>query len=112
MVISTAGSMKEARSIAKTMVEKRLAACVNVLPGVVSHFMWEGKMNRAKEVMMFMKTSGRQVPKLCREIRRIHSYSVPEILYFRINGGDREYLQWVHQSTLQIQGPKGKKLLT
>ncbi len=109
VVLSTAGSKREANRIAKTLVEKRLAACVNVLSAVESHYIWEGKMNRSREVLMMIKTTARQAQKLTREIKKMHSYEVPEILWLRVAGGERAYLQWLGQSTVQFRGNRAKK---
>ncbi len=112
LLISTAGSKKEAGKIAKIVVEKGLAACVNVLPAIDSHYAWKGKIERSREVLMIMKSTGRQIRKLAREIKELHSYDVPEILWFRVAGGEEKYLGWLAASTSQFHGNKGKKVLT
>lgn len=115
MVISTAGSEKEANRIARTLVEKRLAACVNVVPRIHSYFYWKAKMSREKETLIIIKTRAGQAKRIIKEIRRLHTYALPEIIYLRLDGGEKRYLQWVHQSTAEIEGTKGekgKKLLT
>ncbi len=109
LLISTAGSKKEADKIAKTVVEKGLAACVNVLPAVDSHYIWKGKMERSREVLMIMKSTGRQIRRLARQIKEMHSYEVPEILWFRIAGGEEKYLEWLTERRRNFTGIKEKK---
>jgi periplasmic divalent cation tolerance protein len=112
IVLSTAGSAKEGRKIGRALVEKGLAACVNVISGANSIFRWEGKVCEEKEVVLLIKTNQRNVKEMIPLIRRLHSYSVPEILSVRVGGGDREYLDWVKKMA-GAQGEKErKKLLT
>ena len=100
IVLVTCASMGEARRIAKTVVEKKLAACVNILPGVVeSVYRWKGKVERAREVLMIMKTTAGKVRELEREVKRMHSYDIPEFIVLPIIAGSREYLGWLAEST-------------
>jgi periplasmic divalent cation tolerance protein len=105
LMISTAGSEKEARKIAKKLVEARLAACVNLIPGVTSLFYWEGKLCQDRETMILIKTAGGQCREIINEIKKIHSYEVPEMLFFRADAGEKRYLQWVSR----MVGGKRKK---
>lgn len=105
MVISTAGSEKEGREIARRLVDAKLAACVSVIPKVTSFFYWEGRVRREKEVILLMKTVQKLSKKIIKEIKRIHSYKVPEIICFKIDAGDGEYLEWIQR----ILGGKIKK---
>jgi periplasmic divalent cation tolerance protein len=95
LMISTAGSEKEARKIAKKLVEARLAACVNIIPGVFSLFYWEGKLCQERETMILIKTARGQCREIMNKIKEIHSYEVPEMLFFRVDVGEKRYLQWV-----------------
>ena len=95
LMISTAGSEKEARKIAQKLVEARLAACVNIIPGVTSLFYWEGKLCQERETMIFIKTSGGRYREIINKIKEIHSYEVPEMLFFRVDAGEKRYLQWM-----------------
>jgi periplasmic divalent cation tolerance protein len=91
--------MGEAQRIGKTVVEKKLAACVNILRGgLESVYRWKGKVERAKEVLMIIKTTVGKLRELEREVKRMHSYDVPEFIVLPIVEGSREYLDWVQDS--------------
>ncbi len=111
-VLSTAGSEKEGYRIGKILVEKRLAACVNVIPGITSFFFWEGKLCKDKEVMLLIKTTERNLRKIRNNIIKIHSYSVPEILFVKIAKGDKKYLDWIQETVGRGTKKTTKKLLT
>ena len=99
IVLVTCGSMAEARQIAKTVVEKKLAACANILPGgVESVYRWKGKVERAREVFMIMKTTAQRLEELEREVKRMHTYDVPEFIVLPVVEGSRKYLDWVRDS--------------
>jgi periplasmic divalent cation tolerance protein len=99
VVLVTCGSVKEARRIARALIERRLAACVNVLQGPVeSVYRWKGRVESAKEFLLVIKTSRRRFGALQAEVRRLHSYDVPEIVALPIERGSREYLDWVSAS--------------
>ena len=95
IVLTTAGSDDEASRIAAALVERRLAACVNVVPGVVSHYRWKGKICRDEERLLLIKTSARLFPEVKHAIRELHSYELPEAVMLRIADGDPEYLAWL-----------------
>jgi len=98
-MISTAGSAKEARKIGKVLVEKGLAACVSVIPGVNSFFYWEGKLCQEGEAVILIKTESAQINKIINKIKELHSYEVPEIISFKIEEGEKNYLQWIKKMT-------------
>ncbi len=95
LMISTTGSEKEARKIARSLVEERLAACANVIPGVRSFFYWEGRLCQEKEALILIKTVNNKARKIMDKIKKIHSYEVPEIIFFRVDMGEKNYLKWV-----------------
>jgi len=96
VVVATCGSAKEARRIARTLVEKRLAACGNILQAPVrSIYRWKGKVESAKEYLLVIKTSRRRFAALRETVKRLHSYDVPEIIALPIIEGSSEYLKWV-----------------
>jgi periplasmic divalent cation tolerance protein len=99
IVLVTCGSIIEARRIATAVVRKRLAACVNIVLGPVqSIYRWKGKVQSACEVLMVIKTNAWRLKELEREVKRLHSYDVPEFIVVPITGGSREYLAWVNES--------------
>ena len=108
VVISTAGSEQEGWKIAKELVESDLAACVNVIPGINSFFHWQGKLCREPEVILIIKTMQRKFKKIINEIKRIHSYEVPEIISLRVDGGEKNYLGWVRK--MSGDGGKGVRI--
>ena len=80
LVFVTASSLDEARNLAQGILDQHLAACVNLIPGVESHYWWQGKLETAAEVMLLIKTSAEQFEALAELIRRRHSYECPEIV--------------------------------
>jgi len=99
IVVVTCASAKEARKIARKLVDGRFAACANILPAPVqSIFRWKGRAESANEVLLILKTSRRRFAALEREVRRLHSYEVPEIIALPIERGSRAYLRWISQS--------------
>lgn len=98
VVLTTAGSLKEARKIARTLVEAKLAACVNLLPPVESVYAWQGKIEKSSESLLVIKTSREVFSKVEAEIRKLHSYTTPEIICLPIVDGSRNYLAWLDQS--------------
>jgi periplasmic divalent cation tolerance protein len=97
LVISTAGSEKEGWKIAQKLVEGKLAACVNVIPKVNSFFYWGGKLCREREVILIIKTIQKQFKKIINEIKKIHSYEVPEIISLQVDRGEERYLAWINR---------------
>lgn len=87
-----------AEQLAQQLVEEGLCACVNVVPGVRSFFRWEGKVDRADEVLLVVKTTVAAAPRLRARITELHPYQVPEILELSVQGGLPAYLQWLTAS--------------
>src|SRR5512144_68769 len=102
IVFVTCASAGEAETIARAVVEEHLAACVNVLPGVRSCYMWEGKMTWSDEVLLLIKTTDARFLALQARIRELHSYDVPEIVAVPIEVGFEKYLQWVTQGSGEL----------
>jgi periplasmic divalent cation tolerance protein len=99
VVLVTCGSIVEARRIGGAIVRKRLAACVNIVLGPVeSIYRWKGKVEQAREVLMVVKTGAKKLAELEREVKRLHSYEVPEFVVVPIAAGSREYLGWIVES--------------
>ena len=100
IVLVTCGSVAEARRIARAVVEKRLAACVNIVLGSVeSVYRWKGKVETARERLLIIKTTAARLAELEREVKRLHKYEVPEFLVVAVGGGSKEYLRWLTEST-------------
>jgi periplasmic divalent cation tolerance protein len=90
-----------AEQIARALVERRLAACVNVIPGVISLYWWQGEISRDEESTLLIKTRAELVPELTEAIRGLHPYSVPEVIALRLEpgAGNPDYLRWVVAET-------------
>jgi len=99
-VFITVKEDEEARKIAKSLVKRRLAACVNILPEVESHFWWEDKLDSIKEILLIAKTKEPLLPELTKAVKRLHSYDVPEIIALPITGGSRDYLEWIDSEVI------------
>lgn len=96
IVLVTCGNLREARKIARGVVEKKLAACVNVVSAPLeSVYRWKGKIARGGEHLLLIKTTRGRVQELEKEITRMHSYEVPEFLVLGVQGGSRAYLEWL-----------------
>ncbi|MGE5644376.1 MAG: divalent-cation tolerance protein CutA [Acidobacteriota bacterium] len=98
IVFSTCGSAEEAGRIARELVEKRVAACVNILTGIASVYRWKGAVEEAAEVLLVIKTTRELFPRLRDEIRALHSYEVPEIVAMPVVDGLDDYLAWIADS--------------
>jgi periplasmic divalent cation tolerance protein len=96
----TVKEIEEARKIAKSLVKRRLAACVNILPGVESFFWWKDKLEEDNEVILVIKTKAALLPELVKSVKRLHSYSLPEIIALPITGGSRDYLEWMDSEVI------------
>ncbi len=94
----------EARALARTLVEERLAACGNVIPGVRSIYRWEGRVEEADEALLVLKAPPGLEEALLRRIPQLHSYDVPEVLVVEVPRGHAPYLGWVHRETGE-EGP-------
>lgn len=99
VVLVTCSSPKEANKIGRAAVEARLAACANILESPIqSIYRWKGRVESAREVLMILKTSRKRFAALASEIRKLHSYDVPEIIALPVERGSRDYLKWLENS--------------
>jgi len=96
VVLVTTSSIQEAKKIAKTLVEEKKAACVNIIPNLISIYRWEGDIQEDEEVLLIIKTTS--LEKVKERIKKLHSYQVPEILAFEVKDGEQSYLEWVKES--------------
>jgi len=95
VVLSACGSAEEAASVARALVERRLAACVNVVAGVRSVYRWKGAVEEASEWLLVIKSSRALFEPLQEEMRKVHSYETPEIVALDIVAGSQSYLEWL-----------------
>src|SRR5438874_6973578 len=98
VVLSTAGSQEEANKIATALVERRLAACVNIVPRIQSVYRWEGKVETAEEYLLLIKTTKTHTAEVQAAIQELHSYDLPEFVVIAMEGGSAEYLKWIEDS--------------
>ncbi len=98
VVLITTPGEKEALEIARTLVEEKLAACVNVIPKVSSIYRWRGKVEEDSEALMVVKTTPEAFERLQARVKELHSYTVPEIIALPIVEGNPDYLAWVRES--------------
>jgi periplasmic divalent cation tolerance protein len=102
-VQATAGSKEEADRVASVLLERRLAACVQVLGPIESRYWWQGGLDSATEWLCLAKTTGDRVEDVVTAIEETHSYETPEILATTVSGGNERYLRWVEETV--ILGP-------
>ena len=95
VVLVTAPDLKTARALAGVILDRRLAACVNLVPGVESHYQWQGKRERSREVLLVIKTRKARLAALERAVLAAHPYDTPEFLVMATTGGNASYLAWV-----------------
>lgn len=98
VVLITTSSEQEAEAIGKALVESRLAACVNISTGVRSLFWWQGAIEHQEEVLMVVKSRSDLLPSVIEVVKRLHSYTVPEVVALPILAGSPDYLAWVDES--------------
>jgi periplasmic divalent cation tolerance protein len=98
IVFATCESNEQAETIAQTLVAEKLAACVNVLPGIRSCYVWEGKLTWSNELLLLIKTTRGRFDQLQNRIRGLHSYSVPEIVGVPIEEAFDKYIAWIDES--------------
>jgi periplasmic divalent cation tolerance protein len=109
VVLVTAASLKEARKIAQALVKARLAACVNVVPAVESIYRWQGKIESSRERLLVIKTAREVLHEVEGQIRKLHSYTNPEIICLPIVDGSREYLDWLARSVKTVAGADSER---
>lgn len=98
-VYVTTGDEAEADRIAATVVEERLAACANVIPGMRSVYRWQGKVERGQETVLILKTTEALSTQLAARIKALHSYEVPCVVTLAVDGGNPDFLAWVAAET-------------
>jgi periplasmic divalent cation tolerance protein len=98
LVVTTVSSQEEARRIANHLLDKKLAACVNIVPHLESIFLWNGKVEESQELMLLIKTTAERYKDVQAEILQQHSYDLPEVIAFDIADGSGDYLNWIAAS--------------
>jgi periplasmic divalent cation tolerance protein len=99
IILVTTSSEEEGRKIAQVLVEKRIAACVNIINDIESIYRWKGKISDEKEVLLLIKTRKKLYKSVEGEVRKLHSYEVPEIIALPIISGSKDYLYWIDSET-------------
>jgi periplasmic divalent cation tolerance protein len=102
IILVTAGSEGEAEKIAQTLVEERLAACVNIISPIRSIYRWEGKTQDDREWLLVIKTEQKHFAYVEARVRSLHSYQVPEIIALPVVDGSERYLEWVKLATKEV----------
>ena len=97
LALCTCPDAESARTVAMVLVERRLAACVNILPGLTSIYAWQGDIETADEHLLFIKTRTEQFDALESAIKHLHPYDIPEIVMLPLLQGSADYLAWISQ---------------
>lgn len=98
-ILCTAPDTESAERIADALVEERLAACVNLVPGLTSYFRWEGKVQREAEVLLIIKTRRERFDAVAARVKALHPYTVPELIAVAVDAGTSDYLAWLKENT-------------
>ena len=104
IVFTTCPNIKIAHRISETLVQERLVACVNILPGLESIFHWKGLIEHEQEILLIMKSRQELFTQLVDRIEAIHPYDIPEITAFEITQSSRKYSSWIIESTKDSKG--------
>jgi len=105
-VYTTYPSVVEAEQAGRAIVERRLAACVNILPGMISHYRWQGAIERAEEAVMIIKTRASLAEAVRTAVKEMHSYTTPAVLFVPLEGGDPAYVEWLMEETREGEGAR------
>ena len=107
VALSTVASAQHAERLARALVERRLAACVNVVPGVVSHYRWREALQRDHEHLLVIKTRAERLPALRAAFAELHPYELPELVALEVAGGSEAYLRWLDAETA-VTAPRAR----
>jgi len=99
LVYTTWPSIVEAEAAGRKIVEKRLGSCVNILPGMISHYWWEGKIDRAEEAVMLVKTRASLAGRVMAAVKELHSYTTPALMVLPLENVDPDYHAWIVKET-------------
>lgn len=95
LVYITTSGMEEAKRIGETLVKKRLVACANIVPRITSFYWWQGDFHQDEEALVLAKTDKRLTEKVIAEVKKLHSYKVPDISILEIKKGNPDFLKWI-----------------
>ena len=99
VIYTTIDDIKDARKIAKTLIQEQLVACVNIIPNIESVYRWEGKIEYSNEIVLILKTVDQNVKKAIQRIKQLHKYEIPDIIVLPIIGGLKDYLDYINTET-------------
>jgi periplasmic divalent cation tolerance protein len=109
VVLTTAGTYEEAQKIARQLVERKLAACVNIVPQITSIYRWKEKVEEARECLLLVKTASNLFDRVCTTIQELHSYDVPECVCLAIEAGSADYLKWIEESVEKTKPQRSRR---
>ncbi len=99
LVFVTCKNREEAELISNRILKGRLAACCNIISNIQSSYWWKGNIEQAEEALLILKTRHQRISQLIKEVKKLHSYDVPEIIALPIESGNRDYLKWIGEET-------------
>lgn len=108
VILSTASSREEAKRIAKCLVEEKLAACVQIVPGLESVYVWQGKLCDEPEFLLLIKSRSILFSRVAKRVLSLHSYEVPEIVALRIDDISKPYMDWMESSLPDDASERGQ----
>jgi len=100
VIFITTKDQEEAKKIGTSLVKRRQAACVNIVPAVSSHFWWKDTLEATEESLLIVKTKESLLPEVIKSVKKLHSYRIPEIIALPVIGGSRDYLEWIDSETI------------
>jgi len=95
LVYITHENRRKAKALARRLVEERLVACVNIIPQTEAIYWWKGKVAECPEAALLCKTTPKNVPKLIKRVRQLHTYEIPCVLVLKVETGNKEYIEWL-----------------
>jgi periplasmic divalent cation tolerance protein len=98
-IYTTFSDFEEAKKVGKQILEEKLAACVNIIPGVTSIYRWKGQVMEEQELVMWIKTSESLIEEVKKLLNEVHSYELPAFAVYKIDSGSEKYLQWINDET-------------
>jgi periplasmic divalent cation tolerance protein len=102
IVLTTTGSQEEGRRMARALVDRRLAACVNIVPHLESIYRWQGRVETANEWLLLIKTQADLFERVCNAVKELHSYDLPECVLLEVSAGSQDYLDWIAQNVTDV----------